>query len=216
MSRLWVRVIGSGRGARESRDADGLEASRVDAKMEVFPMQTNRFPSRLRLAALALALGLFAASAAQAIPTKYYLLLEGSGGPISALSGTLTAGLTNQTEVLSYGQNFVIPVDPGDGSLGAFSLRPFKIVKAVDGSSPRLAQAMAAQETMSSCTLTLYDLAGGTPTALYRLDFTDAQIVSITSGGAGSAAGGASETVGLVYKSVEITDIIAGTSATVP
>jgi type VI secretion system Hcp family effector len=161
---------------------------------------------------------LVSASAAQAQNRDWYLYLEGSGGAISPLSGTVITGLTNETKILSYGQNFYLPLD-AQGVPGALQFRPLRLLKEVDGASPRLAQALANSETILTCTLTLYDYGMGPLAPLYEIQLIGAQLIGVSSGGdtnlamSGSAG---TETVSIAFASVKQTDVASGQSTTIP
>jgi type VI secretion system Hcp family effector len=158
-----------------------------------------------------------AASAAEAQNRRWFLLLEGSGGPISAHSGVVTPGLTDTTEIHSYGQNFFIPID-SMGNPGQLSFRPVRVVKDVDGSSPRIAEALANGETLTTCTLTLYELAGGGgPTPLYEIILTGGRLIGVSGGGESVTANGpGTEIVSILFQSMKITDLASGQSTTIP
>ena len=157
------------------------------------------------------------AGAAQAQSTEWYLLLEGQTGSISSHSGTPQSGLTNQTKVLSYGQNLFRPLD-GSGSPGALQFRPLRVLKLVDGSSPRIAEAIATSEAITNCVLTLYQLGAGAPTALYEMVLTDAQVIGAAGGGMGSGSGGlgGTETVSILFQSATLTHLASGQTTTIP
>lgn len=163
------------------------------------------------LAALILFVAMTASSSAQA-QSRWMLLLEGQAGPISAHSGTVLSGLTTQTEIFSYGQNFFRPLDP-QGVPGQLSFRPLRMLKDVDGSSPRLAEALANDEEITTCILTHYQL-GGTPTALYTITLTAPKIVGVAGGGDAMSVG--TETVSITFTSVKLTDEVSGQTTTIP
>lgn len=161
---------------------------------------------------------LLGASAAQAQSKHWYLLLEGQTGPISAHSGVLVTGLTDTTEILAYGQNFYLPLDPS-GVPGSLEFRPLRVLKYVDGSSPRIAQALATSETISNCVITLYELPGGAPIPLYEIELIGAQLIGVTGGGdeVGASSGSlGTETVSILFQSLKLTDFASGQSSTIP
>ena len=171
---------------------------------------------RRAIRALVLCAGLFGSStllaASAQAQTGWYLLLEGQGGPISMHSGVLTSGLTDTTEVLGYGQNFFLPLDP-QGVPGQLSFRPLRILKLVDGSSPRLAEALATSETITTCKLTHYQL-GGTPTALYEITLATPQIIGVAGGSDATSVG--TETVSIAFARVTLKDVASGQTTTIP
>ena len=163
----------------------------------------------LRTVGLALALVL---SAGVAGADDWYLLLDGQSGPISAHSGTVVSGLTDQTEILSYGQNFFLPLD-SMGTPGPLQFRPLRVVKAVDGSSPRIAEALANGETIT-CVLTLYQLNPTTP--VYEYQLITPRIIGVSGGGATPSADPGAETVSILFQSIKITDLVGGQTTTIP
>jgi len=89
----------------------------------------------------------------------------------------------------------------------------------VDGSSPRIAQALATSETISNCVITLYELPGGAPIPLYEIELIGAQLIGVTGGGdeVGASSGSlGTETVSILFQSLKLTDFASGQSSTIP
>ena len=168
-----------------------------------------------------LALGgalLLTASAAHAQSQDWFLLLVGNAGAISENSGTTTTGLTDTTEILSYGQNFFLPLD-AQGTPGPLEFRPLRVLKAVDGSSPRIAEALATGEGITTCNLTLYEYGIGAPTPLYEIQLIGARIIGVSGGGDAALAMSGSpgnEAVSIVFQSLKLTDVGSGQTTTIP
>ena len=162
---------------------------------------------------------LLLASAAEAQTRDWYLLLVGQAGPISANSGTIVTGVTDQTIVLSYGQNFFLPLD-SMGTPGPLEFRPLRVLKEVDGSSPRIAQALANGEQITSCVLTLYEWpgGGGSPSPVYEILLGTPKIIGVSGGGDSmtTPGGTGSEVVSILFQSLKLTDAASGQTTTIP
>lgn len=155
------------------------------------------------------------ASTAQAQSRDWYLLLVGQAGPISANSGTVVTGVTDQTKILSYGQNFFRPLG-STGIPGALEFRPLRMLKEVDGSSPRIAQALANGEAITSCVLTLYEFPG--PTPIYEILLGTPQIIGVSGGGdaMSAATSKGTEIVSILFQTLKLTDVTSGQTTTIP
>jgi type VI protein secretion system component Hcp len=151
------------------------------------------------------------ASSAQAEP-RWFLLLEGAV-EISAASGTTAQGFENWTEILSYGQNFFLPLD-AQGTPGSLEFRPLRVVKAVDGASPLIAQSLAAGEVLKTCTLTLNDSAPG-PGEIYKIELDQAQLIGVSGGDDGSSGTAGTEVVSILFGRVTLS-YAGGPPITIP
>ena len=158
--------------------------------------------------------GILVLAAGVARADGWYLDLVGQAGPISAHSGTVVVGLEATTEILSYGQNFFLPLD-SMGTPGALEFRPLRVLKAVDGASPRIAQALANGETITNCVLTLYQV-GGSLTPLYEIQLITPAVIGVSGGGDSGTSNPGLETVSILFQSLKLTDIVSGQSTTIP
>ena len=154
-----------------------------------------------------------AADAAHAQSTTWYLQLVGNSGPISEHSGTVTQGVETQTKILSYGQNLFLPIDP-QGVPGALEFRPLRLLKETDGSTPRIAQALALGEAITECVLTLYQFPG--TIQLYEIELGTPQIVGLSGGGDAQDGTAGAETVSILFQSLTLTDHGNGQTTTIP
>ena len=185
--------------------------------MEVRTMRDSWPTAAVRiLLRAALVTCLLGAGASQA---QWYLLLAGEGGGISSNSGTVTQGVTDRTRVWSYGQNLFLPLD-AQGVPGALELRPLRVVKDVDGSSPRIAKALATGEEITACSLGFYDNSGGGGALVlkYEIVLGNPTIIGAASGGTDGGGGGGfgTETVTILFESVTLTDINSGQTSEIP
>ncbi len=163
---------------------------------------------------LALVVALLALASSPSRADTWYMLLEGDNlGSISSFSGTVQQGVTDQTELLAVGQNLFLPLD-AQGTPGALELRPIRVVKYVDGSSPLLAKAVATSEPITNCVLTRYTT-GGTFTAVYSIELTGAQVIGVSMG-SGDGQSLDTEVVTILYTGATITDIAGGQMAEIP
>lgn len=92
-------------------------------------------------------------------------------------------GVVGQHTVLAYEHEMVVPTDAAGQPTGKLQHRTFRVVKLLNASTPRITQAMAANELLKevTMTMTMFDPQGGKPKLLMTYQLMNARIVQVRS-----------------------------------
>jgi type VI secretion system secreted protein Hcp len=144
------------------------------------------------------------------MPFDAFIKIDGVDGESS------DAKHKGEIEVLSYHWGVSQAITGTVSSTGTFSgqradMTALSIVKQLDKSSPKLAQACAAGEHMKSAVLTI-SRAGGDKQPYMKYKLSDVLIENLSTGGASQGEGGVpTEEVGLRYAKIELEYTVVGT-----
>jgi len=144
------------------------------------------------------------------MPFDTFLKVDGVAGE------STDAKHKGEIEILSYSWGVSQAISGTVSSAGTFSgqrcdMSAVTVVKALDKSSPKLAQACAAGEHFTSATLTL-SRAGGDKQPYMQYKLSDVLLESVRTGGSTQGEGGVpTEEVGLRYGKIELEYTVVGT-----
>ena len=144
------------------------------------------------------------------MPFDTFLKIDGVDGESS------DAKHKGEIEILSYSWGVSQAITGTVSSTGTFSgqrcdMTPVTVVKQLDKSSPKLAQACAAGEHLKSAVLTL-SRAGGDKQPYMKYKLSDVLVESVRTGGASQGEGGVpTEEVGLRFAKIELEYTVIGT-----
>jgi len=123
-------------------------------------------------------------------------------------------GREGTIEVYSFGHNVYIPRDAQTGLPSGKRIHtPFKILKKIDKSTPKLYYALVMGEHLRGVTLKFYRIsAKGQEEHYFTIELADALIMSITPSSSQSESYGDRETVSFSYQKIKWTWILDGIS----
>jgi len=123
---------------------------------------------------------------------------------IDGIEGSCTQeGKEGSVVVLGFHHQVKVPIDPATGGIsGTRRHSPIRIVKEVDKSSPLLFHALCTSSLISEIEIQFWSVDNtGTQVEYYSITVEDCRIVEIETHD--SDAGGATETISIVYKTIE-------------
>jgi type VI secretion system secreted protein Hcp len=125
-----------------------------------------------------------------------------------------TKGQEDQIAALSFTGGLKAPFDAASGlATGKRQYSPLLLVKNLDKASPLLFLAAVTNENLTEVTCTFYrNTSAGTLQPFYSVKLSTARIVSLDFGGNAQVNLGLRETVGFVFRQIEVTDLINHTT----
>jgi len=126
---------------------------------------------------------------------------------------------SSQIPVLFLTEEVSVPYDATSGAAaGKPSEKPLTIVKELDATSPQLFAAAVTNEVFPAVACTFYRTSQtGARQAYFRISLTDATIVEYKDSGDGAngdSFGDERERVSFIYRTIVLTDLSSGTTAT--
>ena len=150
------------------------------------------------------------------------LLIDGaSQGAISDAGSATdppTGGGNPAIQVIGFGHNLTIPIDPGTGQPGGKRAHaPLTVIKYSDGATPLLYQALVTNEMLNLVILKFFQLqggGGGTLQHYFTIQLDNANLVDIRSSLGSGAAPSIIESLSFVYQRITWTNELTGAATT--
>ena len=137
-----------------------------------------------------------------------YMTIEGTAQGAITGNSSRTAAPAGAIELTSVVQESTAPRDAATGAAsGKRQHSVITITKKIDMASPKLARAMSTGENLRTVTIVFETTSGGTAKAAQKIVLNDAMITSIQNAGA-------TETIKLTYRQIEVTYTNGGKTAT--
>lgn len=168
--------------------------------------RTRIAPVTVALALLALA---FLPAAASAAGQLYLYAENNTWGHIEGES--FDQGHEDWIECLSFSHAIAVPIGPGGAPSGPAQTSPLDIMGLSDRSTVRLLAAQAAGEPFTSLKLEWVDDMSGQ--VLLRFELFDGLLAVASLAGSSGSDPRASVSLSFVYREIQITDVLEGTSA---